>query len=369
MNAVSLNALGLVAVLPMLVMAAVLWVTPAVTRSTLQFGVRIPPERADAPVIGRERHAYRIRIPLVAVCVAGAATLVPRGSPWLFPVLNVLGLVAILACFRRARRRITAVKNAEGWYDGLTQAVTADTSWRTRPLRFPLLWLGPAVAVLVATAVTGAVRYPALPGSLAVRFTASGAPDGWVSKSLLTAFLPVAAQLLLTVLVTFQQVILYRSRPDIDAGTAADSTRRYRSFLARASRIALSFVAFENVILMIRAFGIWQVYRISGLTGATNLLPSVGTFIVLVVAMRMGQGGSRLPGFAAGPGRAGLVNTDDDRFWKGGLVYVNHGDPAIMVGKRFGVGWTLNFGNARAWLLCAGMVLAGVVLMAATLGP
>jgi hypothetical protein len=67
--------------------------------------------------------------------------------------------------------------------------------------------------------------------------------------------------------------------------------------------------------------------------------------------MRMGQGGSRLPGLAADPGRAGIVNRDDDRFWKGGLVYVNHGDPAILVGKRFGVGWTLNFGNARAWLL------------------
>ena len=90
----------------------------------------------------------------------------------------------------------------------------------------------------------------------------------------------------------------------------------------------------------------------------------------MTIAMRMGQGGSRLlPGLAAAPARAGVVNRDDDRFWKGGLFYVNHGDPAILVGKRFGVGWTLNFGNAKAWLLVEGMVLVAVAFTATTLGP
>jgi uncharacterized membrane protein len=51
------------------------------------------------------------------------------------------------------------------------------------------------------------------------------------------------------------------------------------------------------------------------------------------------------------------------------LFYVNHGDPAILVGKRFGVGWTLNFGNVRAWLLVGGMVLVAVAVTATTLGP
>lgn len=366
-----MNALGLGAMLPMLLLAAMLWVTPGVTRPTLQFGVRIPPERAGAPVIRRERRAYRMRTAVLAVCLAAAALLVPRGSLWPIMVLEVLGPVVILACFWRARQRITAVKNAEGWYDGLTQGVTADTSWRTRPLRFPLAWLLPAVAVLVAAAVTGAVRYPGLPGSLAVHFTASGAPDGWVGKSLLSAFLPVVAQLALTALVTVQYVILHRSRPDIDAGNAADSTRRYRDFLARTTRLVLAFVALENVGLMFRAFQIWQVYRPRGFPGQMPALSAlVGGLLLVITAMRMGQGGSRLlPGLAAGPGRAGIVNRDDDRFWKGGLFYVNHGDPAILVGKRFGVGWTPNFGNVRAWPLVGLMVLVAVVMIATTFGP
>ncbi len=31
------------------------------------------------------------------------------------------------------------------------------------------------------------------------------------------------------------------------------------------------------------------------------------------------------------------MNRDDDRFWKGGLIYVNRDDPAIMVANWFGV--------------------------------
>ena len=65
--------------------------------------------------------------------------------------------------------------------------------------------------------------------------------------------------------------------------------------------------------------------------------------------------------FAAG------TDWDDDRFWKGGLFYVNRGDPALMVASRVGVGWTLNLANPAAWLLIATVaaVPAGLAAIAA----
>ncbi len=74
------------------------------------------------------------------------------------------------------------------------------------------------------------------------------------------------------------------------------------------------------------------------------------------VAARTGQGGSRLNGNVRGLARATGTDRDDDRFWKAGLLYVNRDDPALMVGARFGVGWTLNVGNPAAWLIIAGIV-------------
>jgi uncharacterized membrane protein len=57
------------------------------------------------------------------------------------------------------------------------------------------------------------------------------------------------------------------------------------------------------------------------------------------------------------------VNRDDDRFWKGGLIYVNRDDPAIMVGNRFGIGWTPNLGNPKARLLYGAILTVIVALI------
>jgi uncharacterized membrane protein len=39
---------------------------------------------------------------------------------------------------------------------------------------------------------------------------------------------------------------------------------------------------------------------------------------------------------------------DDDTHWRGGLLYVNRDDPQLLVPRRFGVGWTLNFAHPVA---------------------
>jgi hypothetical protein len=96
---------------------------------------------------------------------------------------------------------------------------------------------------------------------------------------------------------------------------------------------------------------------------------TVGLLLLGAVALRAGQGGSRLNGNVRGLVPAAGTDRDDDRFWKAGLLYVNREDPAIVVGARFGVGWTPNLGNPVAWLLIAGFVawwaaLAGLAAVA-----
>ena len=61
----------------------------------------------------------------------------------------------------------------------------------------------------------------------------------------------------------------------------------------------------------------------------------------------------------------GLTHQDDDKYWRGGMFYVNRDDHALMVPRRFGVGWTLNFGNPRVAMLLAGVV--ALIALAITL--
>src|SRR5215469_18887024 len=57
---------------------------------------------------------------------------------------------------------------------------------------------------------------------------------------------------------------------------------------------------------------------------------------------------------------------DDDRYWYGGFFYNNPDDPALFVPKRFGLGWTLNFGHPQSKLVLIAtlllLLLFGVLL-------
>ena len=331
----------------------------------MQFGVRVPRERAGAPVIRRERRAYYWRTAAIGVCcTVVAVALQGHGSWWLSTIILLLELAADLGCFWVARRKIAAVKNADGWFAGLRQTVVTDTSWRTDPPRFPVRWLIPALAVIAATAAVGALRYPGLPAHIV---TGSGHR---VPKSAVSVLM-VAGQLYVTALWSGLMLIVYRSRPDIEAADPAASTLRYRRFLAAFTRALLTLARAGR-----RQPAADRPARLAGLPALRHRPGPAGAAVRGRRAAaggrrrRAGQGGSRLNGNVRGLARAAGTDRDDDRFWKAGLLYVNRDDPALVVGARFGVGWTLNFGNPVAWLLIAGFVagLAGLVTIGAAAG-
>jgi uncharacterized membrane protein len=344
---------------------ATLCIAPAITRPTVPFGVRVPAERAGATIIRRERHAYYWRTAILGVGATVTAVLLQgHGSWWLSRIILLLLVAADLGCYWLARNKIAAVKRAEDWYAGHRQVIATDTSWRTDPPRFPARWLIPALTVIVATVIVGVIRYPDLPARLAVGFAGNGHSHE-TPKSVVSAFGIVIGQLYVTLLWTGLMVLVYRSRPDIEAADPAASTRRYRRFLAACTRAVLTLLALVNLSLLLAALRNWQVYRVSGFGSALPVLPfAVGLLILAVVTFRTGQGGFRLSGGRAGYGPAAGTDRDDDRFWKAGLIYLNRDDPAIMVGARFGVGWTFNVANPMAWLVIAGMVAVPVGLAA-----
>jgi uncharacterized membrane protein len=360
-----MSAGTLAAVSPVLVVGALMCSAPAVSRPTVQFGVRVPRERAGAAIIRRERRAYYWRTAAIGVCCAVAAVTVGgHGSWWLPRIILLLELAAGLGCFWVARRKIAAVKNADNWFAGLRQTIVTDTSWRTDPPRFPVRWLMPALAVMAATAAVGALRYPGLPAHIV---TWSGHR---VLKSALI-ILVVVGQLYVTALCSGILLIVYRSRPDIEAADAAASMLRYRRFLAAFTRVLLTMVALVDTVLLLVALRDWQVYRFSGAGRVMSALPATaGVLLLAAVALRVGQGGWRLNGNVRGLAPATGGDRDDDRFWKAGLLYVNRDDPALIVAARFGAGWTLNFGNPAAWLIIAGIIAAwtGLAVIGAAAG-
>ena len=90
----------------------------------------------------------------------------------------------------------------------------------------------------------------------------------------------------------------------------------------------------------------------------------------VAVLVRQGQGGSRMAQVASGasadasPARP-VGDRTADRYWKAGLFYVNRDDPALFIEKRFGVGYTINFGRPGSWVILGLIVLIPLVIAVA----
>jgi uncharacterized membrane protein len=47
----------------------------------------------------------------------------------------------------------------------------------------------------------------------------------------------------------------------------------------------------------------------------------------------------------------------DDIHWKWGFIYYNLNDNKVLVPKRYGIGWTLNFANRWSYVSIAVLII------------
>ncbi|MCC9307775.1 DUF5808 domain-containing protein [Kitasatospora sp. RB6PN24] len=345
------------------------WLMPSLTGRTVPFGVRTPPAHADAPVIDEQRRAYRWCVGGIggAVLAAELALLLVFPSTPLFAGASTAAAAVSATGYLRARRAILAVKHGEQWYAGLRQVVAVDTSLRTAPPRYPWRWAAPAVLVLALTAVLAAVEYPSMPDRLPIHYGSRGEADRLTDKSFGSAFAPVFIQLALTGLLLLVTWLALRSRAELDPARPAAGATRHRRFVVRTAGSVMLLGACVNSGILAAA---WQTWHGDLSFSALPVLAPIaaGLLVVVAIALRTGQGGrclapSDLEGTAVESADPGVVAPDDDRYWRGGgLFYVNRQDPSLFVSKRFGIGWTVNFGNPRCLWLVAGLAAFVLVL-------
>jgi uncharacterized membrane protein len=360
-----MDASALVSAVPVVLIGALQWLRPSLVPPTIPFGVRVPRDHADAPVIRAQRRWYRIAV--AAVAVAATAATILAATPATGAVAVLAELAVGLPLYLRARARVTAVKESERWFEGRRQVAVADTSLRTDPPRYPWPWAVPAAVLTVAAVVAGAADYSRMPARLAVHFDFSGRADRWADKSLTSAFGPLLAQLVSTVLLIVLAGVVLRSRAQLDAEDPQAVTR-HRRFVGGSARALLVLAGCTSLTFLVNALMVWHLaVPPTAVRAAMNVVPTLlGAAVIVVLVIRYGQSGSRLrltgPAPVAG---GGIVNRDDDRLYRLGLFYYNPDDPAVFVPKRFGVGWTLNVARPVTWLIIGVTVL---VVLGGTVG-
>lgn len=340
---------------------AIALILPSINSPTVPFGVRIPAERAEDPSVVRQTRIYRWRILAGGIVAAGVCvpTYAMTGETLLLPLSGLVLVAFWYGCFFLANHEIRAAKAAGGWYEGLHQGIAVDTGLRTDPPRFPWLWLAPALIVTLATVVIGVISYPSMPEVLTVHYGSNGVPDRLAAKSVGTAFSLVFVQIGVTaLLVGIAAAIFFRSRPDIDPAHPVGSARWHRRYMSLGAKALLGLVAMIDLGMLGSSLLMWTG-TVTPWAPLVIVLPILAAVAVAVVVLARNNRERD-----EGEEDTGLTHREDDKYWRGGLVYINREDHALLVPRRFGLGWTLNFGNPRATMLLAGVLaLIGLLII------
>jgi uncharacterized membrane protein len=329
---------------------------PSLTRRDVLFGVTVAPDARQTPTARGIIRGFRAGVLVLCLVVLGvwAAIYVYAPDAWLrTPWLpaGIVTLLLVLAVPYLFAHRATRALAAQGSEAPIAPAPGPSAELRQRHYSDYIGWIWEVLpfAIIVATAAYLTPHYADAPAQIPTHYDLAGNPNHFAPKSIGSYFLPVWIQLFVEVIMTGSMVLIVGAKTI--PGAADDLFRKL--WLRRMYAIKVLVLGFIGGLFAADATG-GAAWRRSGIPVIALTFVFVGVVLIttLTLALRTGQGGARL----GAPSETATDRTND-RYWTLGVIYVNRDDPALVVERRFGVGWTLNLGNPRA-LLVVGMLLA-----------
>ena len=307
------------------------WMLPLWSRPGIFFAVTVVPDFRKSAEAQRLLRNYRFQT-LLHVAISFA--LILAGALLLHFVLLILGVLWLTV------GPLVAVSHAHKM--ALPHAVAASTireaSLSPRTTQLPGGWsleLGPFVILLV-TAIYLHLHWDAIPERFPVHWGIDGKPNGWSARSLVGVYGPlVFGAALVAGMALLAYGVSHMARRNPATGGAADF----------AHRMAIFLVGVEFFLA-----AIFSMVGLLPITGNPGVVPIVIlTVAILASAVLLSRWFSH--GLDSSPRAAG--DGTPDTCWKYGLFYFNPDDSALFVEKRIGIGYTINFAHASAWIVIA----------------
>lgn len=345
------------ALLPWAAIAVAALITPRLTRPDLFFAVTVRPSfrlsREGSEIL---RQYYWL------VLAAALLALLPLGCfkfSGLLVLFGLLGPVAVelvgwFGAFLVARRR-TMPHHVES-------TTRREAVLVPRRISLPGGWIaqvGPFL-ILLGIALCLWLNWNRIPERIPIHWGAGGEPNGWAMKSTPSVFGGTAFGVLMCLLLGgINYAIVHGVRRIHSSGRAALGEAR---FLRAISLFLLGLEYWLALLMGLFSLAALRQNPSAPLPAFWPILLGQTLIIgaVFLISFRTGQGGWRLgtltdieePGTDVAP----VGDRTPDECWKLGMFYFNRGDPAVFVEKRFGVGWTLNFGNWKSWLVIGALL-------------
>jgi uncharacterized membrane protein len=205
-------------------------------------------------------------------------------------------------------------------------------------------------AMLAAAAIFLQANWQRLPSRFPVHWGIDGTPDRWAERTWRSVDGPLLVGFLAIALLQLLGYMIAVGSPRGRMPETADWTARFRrANLRMIVAMGCTLGALFTVLALNPYLSSGDALVIPAWVMLAAILAVTAGFLWPIVRI------SQEPG-------SGSDGTPDE-CWKLGQIYYNPNDPALMVEKRFGVGYTINFGNRASWLLVALVVLIVLVPM------
>jgi uncharacterized membrane protein len=242
------------------------------------------------------------------------------------------------------------LKKKNNWVENLKQVKIADLSVRSEDEMLPWhVYLLPII-MTAGVIVYSIVQYDLLPEQIPTHWGVTGEADAFTEKNPVSAILMPLTLLVMQIMFLGIQVGTKKSGIKLSA-TSTNASRIRQLTLRKYTSWFMFLISFLLTIM----FSFFQLKTIHpDLFDGMTMVATPIIFLVVVLAGTIA--------FAVKVGRSDKLDNnesgdpittdfDEDSHWVGGLIYFNRSDPSIFVEKRFGIGWTVNFGNPIGYLI------------------
>ena len=343
------------------------------------FAVTIPVTAAKDPRLEAERRSYASKVALLAVvCGAGtaAATAMDQTGSATVAVLLASTAALVMAPFvlmLAARKRVRAIKAAEGWHAERQVRVAAiGEADLPRPLSpaFELLHLPVAMLALGL----GLAVLPGLPARVPIHFDAAGNANDWVDRGPAVVALPILIIAFMGIVMTAVHLAITRSKRASDPEAPATSAFCYAAFV-RANTVLIVVIGLVvNLAFALLPLQFAGIIPLKAWIAAELAVVALAIGWTCWIAVTYGQNGNLAAARLLGSANAEAIDVqarpamsaDEDARWRLGVFYAEADDPAVIVPKRFGMGWTLNWARPASWAMVAGLIALAVIAVLAS---
>lgn len=335
---------------------------PYISRKTLSFGVSIPKTVYDHPKIILIRKKYSKWIIFFAIFFVAAIIIIAlisqinaEQAAIISTILIFVNLMVNSVLYLRAHNQMKTLKSENQWQQDSSQLITIETGFRKKKIKTNPLWFVIHLLIITSTISISFLNYETIPDKIPIKLNVAGKIIRFAEKSYHVLLYIPLVQVFMTLIFLFVYYSISKAKQQIDPGNRQQTLQQTIIFRYRWSLYIIISSILMLIMLSLGQFSMIGLISSNLINTTTIVLPLILSIAAVFLSIATGQSGSRVK-IKNSQEKASIVK-DDDAYWKFGVFYYNPEDPAIFIEKRFGIGWTINWGRRSSWLIILGFLV------------